>query len=73
MAEKLATIISMIIAVVIYGLAVVVLRIFTKEEIYSLPCGNKIYNILEKTGIYKCNRQRNKIHRKRRTRYSFAV
>lgn len=51
-AEKLATIIAIVSAVVIYALAVVVLRVFTKQEIKMLPAGNKICMILEKLKIY---------------------
>lgn len=51
-AEKLATIIAIISAVLIYALALVVLKIFTKQEIKMLPAGNKIYMILEKLKIY---------------------
>ena len=50
---KLATIIAIGIAVLIYALSVVVLKIFTKEEIFMIPYGQKIYKILEKFGIYK--------------------
>lgn len=52
-AERLATIIAIISAVVIYGLAIIALKIFTKEEIMMIPYGQKIYKILEKFGIYK--------------------
>ena len=51
-AEKLATIIAIVSAVVIYALAVVVLRVFTKQEIKMLPAGNKICMILENLNIY---------------------
>lgn len=51
-AEKLATIIAIVSAVVIYALAVVVLKVFTKQEIKMLPAGNKICMILEKLKIY---------------------
>ena len=47
-----ATIISIIFAVIIYILAVVVLKIYSKEDIYMLPKGEKIYKILEKLKIY---------------------
>lgn len=50
--EKMATILSIIIAIVIYILAVIVLKIFNKDEILMLPYGEKIYKILEKIGIY---------------------
>lgn len=49
---KLATIIAILMAVIIYALAVVALKVFTKDEIKMLPYGIKIYNILEKLRIY---------------------
>ncbi len=51
--EKIATILAIGIAVIIYVLAIVALKIFTKEEIYMIPYGQKIYSLLEKFGIYK--------------------
>ena len=50
--EKLATIISISVAVIIYCLAVIVLKVLDKEEIYMLPNGEKIYNFLIMIGIY---------------------
>lgn len=50
---KMATIIAIIVAVLIYSLAVIVLKIFTKEEILMIPYGQKLYKILQKFGIYK--------------------
>jgi len=50
--EKMATILAMIIAIIIYIITVAILKIFTKEEIESLPMGNKIYKMLEKAKIY---------------------
>ena len=47
-----ATIISIILAVIIYLASVVVLKIYNKEDIYMLPKGEKIYKILEKLKIY---------------------
>lgn len=52
-AGKLATIIAILVAVLVYGLAVIALKIFTKEEIFMIPYGNKLYKILEKLEIYK--------------------
>lgn len=49
---RLATIIAMLFAVVIYLAAVVALKIYNKEDIYMLPKGEKIYKFLEKTKIY---------------------
>ena len=51
-AQKLATIIAIGIAIIIYALAIVALKIFTKEEILQIPGGNKIYKILKKAKIY---------------------
>lgn len=51
--EKMCTIIALVAAVIIYALAVVALKILSKEEIFMLPYGKKIYEILEKIGIYK--------------------
>ena len=50
--ERLATIIAIVVAVIIYALAVVVLKIFTKEEFKMMPAGDKIVKILEKIKIY---------------------
>lgn len=49
---KLATIIAILSAVIVYGLAIITLKVFTKEEIKMLPYGIKICNILEKMRIY---------------------
>lgn len=49
---RLATIIAIVFAVIIYLLAVVALKIFSKKEILALPMGDKICRILEKTKIY---------------------
>ena len=49
---RLATIVSILFAVIVYILAVLALKIYNKEDIYMLPKGEKIYNILEKLKIY---------------------
>lgn len=51
-AQKLATILAIVVAVIIYGLAILALKIFSKEEIILIPGGDKIYKILEKLKIY---------------------
>ena len=51
--EKIATILAIGVAVLVYALAVITLKIFTKEEIFMIPYGQKIYKVLEKFGIYK--------------------
>ena len=50
---KLATIIAILVAVLIYVLAVIRLKIFTKEELFMIPYGQKLYKVLEKFGVYK--------------------
>ena len=51
--QNVATIIALFVAIVIYVLSIIVLKIFSKEDILMLPYGQKIYAILEKIGIYK--------------------
>lgn len=48
-----ATIIALFVAVLVYALAIITLKIFEKEEIYMIPGGTKIYNILVKMKIYR--------------------
>ena len=50
--NKLAIIVAIVVAIIIYGLAIVVLKIFDKEEILKLPMGDKIYKLFEKLKIY---------------------
>ena len=50
--ERLATIIAILVAVIIYVLSVIVLKIFSKDELKMLPAGDKIVKVLEKTKIY---------------------
>lgn len=52
---KLATIISLIFAVTIYCVSVIVLKIFTKEEMAMIPYGTKICKVLERVGVYGKN------------------
>lgn len=49
---KLATIIALFTAVVVYVLAILILRVFSKEDILMLPFGTKIYTLLARFGIY---------------------
>ena len=50
--EKMATIISIVFAILVYIIAIIVLKIFKKEEINMLPYGRKICKILENVGLY---------------------
>ena len=49
---KLATIIAIGTAVIIYALAIIALKLFSKEELLMIPAGEKIVKILEKLKIY---------------------
>ncbi len=51
-AQKLATILAILFAVVIYALAIIALKVFSKEEILLMPYGQKICKVLEKLKIY---------------------
>ena len=50
--EKLSTIISLIFAIIIYVILVFLLKIFSKDNIFMIPYGEKIYKILVNIGIY---------------------
>ncbi len=54
---KLAFIISLVFAIVIYGILVIFFKIFNDEEILSLPGGNNIYKMLKTIGIYGKNQK----------------
>ena len=54
-AERMASAISMIFAVIIYILALLAVRVLNKEDILMLPYGQKIYNFLLYLRIYKEN------------------
>lgn len=49
---KLSAIIAIILAVPIYALAVAIMKILDKEEIYRLPKGELIYKLLVKMKLY---------------------
>lgn len=51
--ERISTIIGMLSAVIIYAVTIIVLKVFTKEEIFMIPYGQKLYKVLTKIGIYK--------------------
>lgn len=51
--EKLCTIISLGIAIVLYIIFVLLLKIFSEDNIFMIPYGNRIYKILSVLGIYK--------------------
>ncbi len=48
----MVTIIAILIAVIIYALAILALKVFSKKEIKMMPAGEKILKVLEKLKIY---------------------
>lgn len=49
---RISTIIAIIIAVIVFAISVVILKIFSKEEIEMLPKGEKVYSVLKKLHLY---------------------
>ena len=52
-AQKLATIIAIIIAIMIYALAIIALKVFSKEEWQMMHGVDKISKVLEKLKVYE--------------------
>lgn len=50
--DKITTLISIVVAIITYIILVVLLRIFSKDNIFMIPYGKNIYKILEKLRIY---------------------
>ena len=48
-----ATIISIVLGIIVYALMILITRNLSKEDIYMIPFGTKIYKILVKVGLYK--------------------
>ena len=53
--EKLCTILSLLIATILYVILVFCLKIFSKDNIFMIPYGQKIYGMLVNLGIYRKN------------------
>lgn len=51
--QNMATVIAIGIAVLVYVILILLLKVFTKEEIFMIPYGTKLYKLLEKTGMYQ--------------------
>lgn len=51
--NSIACIASILIGIIVYIILVFVMRILTKEDIYMIPYGTKIYDLLVKLKIYK--------------------
>ena len=49
---KLTTILTLLVAVIVYLICLVLLQIFSKEELFMIPYGKKIYYFLQKLGLY---------------------
>ena len=56
-AGRIATIIALGFAVLIYFICVIVFKIFSKEEICMIPYGNKLLKVLQTIGIYAKNEE----------------
>ena len=50
---RIATLVGIAVAVIVYFVLVVVFKILSKEDIYMLPNGAKIYNFLRRFKIYE--------------------
>ena len=50
--SRIATIVGILVAVIVYLVLVIVFKILSKEDIYMLPNGEKIFKFLEKIKIY---------------------
>lgn len=51
--QGISTVIALISAIIIYLISIIALRILSKEEIYMLPAGEKIYKTLKRLGLSK--------------------
>lgn len=51
-AVKMATLVAIVLAVIIYIMAIISLKVFTKDEILMIPAGEKVCKVLEKLKIY---------------------
>ena len=53
MGNAIATVASILIGVIVYVILVLATKMLTKEDIYMIPFGTKIYSVLVKLKIYK--------------------
>lgn len=51
--NTISTIISILIGVIAYAVLILCMKMLSKEDIYMIPFGTKIYGVLVKVGIYK--------------------
>ena len=51
--NTILTLLCILIGVVVYGMTVALLRVFTREEICALPMGGRLYALLTRLRIYQ--------------------
>lgn len=51
--NTIATLVSIVIGIIVYAVEIIGMKILSKEDMYMLPYGMKLYSFLEKLGIYK--------------------
>ena len=51
--NAVATLLAILVAVIVYAVMLIILRILNEEEIKMLSGGNKLYGLLKKTRFYK--------------------
>ena len=51
--EKLCILLTLLIVITIYFLLILVLKVFSEEEIKKIPFGSAVYNVLKVLKIYK--------------------
>ena len=51
--NAISTIISILVGIITYGILILATKMLTKEDIYMIPFGTKIYSVLLKLKIYK--------------------
>ena len=60
--DKLVTLLSLLICAIIYVVVLAILKIFSKEELFMIPFGQKIYYFLKKLGLYANDGNPNEIY-----------
>ena len=50
--DKIVTVLSLLMCAIIYIVVLAILKIFSKEELFMIPFGQKIYYFLKKLGLY---------------------
>ena len=51
--NSISTIVSMIVGVIVYAMAVLLSKCLSREEFHMIPFGTKMYEIFVKIGLYK--------------------